>query len=288
MYEKQFTNQFYGDNHRFFIGIVERGSAEDPSGLRRVKVRVAGLHTSDRSKIDTDDLPWSQVMLPGDEPGMGGLGNGPNIEPGAQVFGIFLDGKTSQIPFVLGSMPRFEGMENSARIPMNGDNTYSGNYVYNPDNPRRSGDVPPANPTYIGNGYPPDMPQVEIERIIVEEANLRNIEPSIPVRYYRREGLGHYRSQVPVNYGDGLEPSYGPFQLFIGGGLGNQYQNDTGHYLPTDNTRDGIITQIRYCLDYAAANDWKPWDASHLPPGASHGLGRYDGLENASPVWNWK
>jgi hypothetical protein len=58
--------------------------------------------------IDTYDLPLAQVMVPGTEEGTTGLGMNPQLEVGAMVFGFFLDGKSSQLPFVLGSFPRTE------------------------------------------------------------------------------------------------------------------------------------------------------------------------------------
>lgn len=106
MYEKPFSKQFYGDDPRWFVGVVETPSVADRLG--RVRVRVYGLHTNDATNIDTYDLPLAQVMIPGTEEGTSGLGMNAQLEVGAMVFGIFLDGKSSQLPFVLGSFPRFE------------------------------------------------------------------------------------------------------------------------------------------------------------------------------------
>jgi len=105
-YPKQFENEYYGDNIRWFIGIAESGSDEDPMGLRRVRVRVFGLHSPDKEDIDTSDLPWAQVMISGTEDAIPQYGMPPSIKAGAMVFGIFLDGKASQVPLVLGSLPR--------------------------------------------------------------------------------------------------------------------------------------------------------------------------------------
>lgn len=106
MYPKQFENEYYGDNIRWFIGIAESGSDEDPMGLRRVRVRVFGLHSPEKEDIDTSDLPWAQVMISGTEDAIPQYGMPPSIKAGAMVFGIFLDGKASQVPLVLGSLPR--------------------------------------------------------------------------------------------------------------------------------------------------------------------------------------
>ena len=106
MYRKPFNPGFYGDDPRWFIGVVETPSADDSLG--RVRVRVYGLHSNNMQDIDTYDLPLAQVMVPGTEEGTTGLGMNPQLEVGAMVFGFFLDGKSSQLPFVLGSFPRTE------------------------------------------------------------------------------------------------------------------------------------------------------------------------------------
>ena len=95
-------NDFYGDNiSRFWFGLVRNHS--DPLKLGRVKVRIAGIHGN---FVRDADLPWAQIVLPTTEPGINGLGSPPLLKTGAQVFGIFLDGKESQLPLVLGSVPR--------------------------------------------------------------------------------------------------------------------------------------------------------------------------------------
>lgn len=106
MYRKPFENHFYGDDPRWFVGVVETPSSADRLG--RVRVRVYGLHSNSTADIDTYDLPLAQVMIPGTEEGTSGLGMNAQLEVGAMVFGIFLDGKASQLPFVLGSFPRIE------------------------------------------------------------------------------------------------------------------------------------------------------------------------------------
>lgn len=95
---------FYGDNVRWFIGVVE--DISDPLNLGRVRVRVYGIHDANLENVQTTDLPWASVVVPVTDPGVSGLVNPYGIRPGAQVFGMFMDGKTSQIPLVLGSIPR--------------------------------------------------------------------------------------------------------------------------------------------------------------------------------------
>jgi hypothetical protein len=104
---KAIMSEYYGDEVRWFLGTVIDNSP--PYGLEgRVKIRIHGIHSDDVNDIPQKDLPWAQVMLPGDQYGVSGLGTAPQLLAGALVFGIFLDGKVSQLPMILGSLPRVE------------------------------------------------------------------------------------------------------------------------------------------------------------------------------------
>lgn len=50
------------DIRNWFIGIVEAN--DDPTGQRRVRVRIFGAHNTNKTELPTEDLPWSQVLLP--------------------------------------------------------------------------------------------------------------------------------------------------------------------------------------------------------------------------------
>lgn len=90
---------FYGDNIRWWVGTVK---ATDPENQGRFKVRIHGLHSDE---VEDKYLPYAQALIPTTEPGTSGLGLSPQLQPSAFVFGIFLDGKQSQLPLILGSMP---------------------------------------------------------------------------------------------------------------------------------------------------------------------------------------
>lgn len=96
-------NSFYGDNVRWFIGDVV--DIDDPVQIGRVKVRINGLHQDD---IADADLPFAQTVIPVTQGGTKELGNYLGVQVGARVFGVFMDGKDSQLPLILGSMPKFE------------------------------------------------------------------------------------------------------------------------------------------------------------------------------------
>lgn len=104
---KAIQENFYGDNTRWFIGVVVNHTP--PIGLEgRVQIRINGIHSPSTDDVPQRDLPWAQVTLPATEEGTSGLGKIPKIMTGAQVFGIFVDGVASQVPLVLGSIPKIE------------------------------------------------------------------------------------------------------------------------------------------------------------------------------------
>ena len=98
--------QYYGDQIRWFIGNVV--SIDDPLQMGRIKVRILGVHQNNEIEIPSENLPFAQTAVPITEGGTNGLGNILGIQPGARVFGIFMDGPDSQLPLVLGSMPKYE------------------------------------------------------------------------------------------------------------------------------------------------------------------------------------
>tara|TARA_R110002074_G_scaffold177531_3_gene341139 strand:+ start:310 stop:1293 length:984 start_codon:yes stop_codon:yes gene_type:complete len=121
---------FYGDQTRWFVGVIEEVGTDKPK-LGRVRVRIYGIHGYS-TEVPISDLPQAQVLVPTTEPGVSGMGRNPYLEVGATVFGIFLDGKASQLPLVLGSIPTVEvpsaeqlanaaaeGVENAVLSPAN-------------------------------------------------------------------------------------------------------------------------------------------------------------------------
>jgi len=88
---------------QFFYGVVE--DREDPLRMGRVRVRAFGIHTEDRSKIPTEDLPWATPIMPYTSASISGIGESPTgpVE-GTWVFGFFTDGIQMQTPMILGTM----------------------------------------------------------------------------------------------------------------------------------------------------------------------------------------
>ena len=93
----------YFRNFQHFFGVVE--DRQDPLRLGRVRIRAFGIHTEDRAKIPTEDLPWATPIMPFTSASIRGEGESPTgpVE-GTWVFGFFIDGKQMQQPMILGTL----------------------------------------------------------------------------------------------------------------------------------------------------------------------------------------
>lgn len=95
------------DNVSIFFGRVE--DVEDPLQIGRIRVRVFGAHTNNKSLIPTDSLPWSHVSTDVQDSGINGLGWSPTgVVSGATVWGFYLDPETKLEPFVVGAYHGFD------------------------------------------------------------------------------------------------------------------------------------------------------------------------------------
>ena len=107
IFPNSLPREYYGDDIRWFVATVV--NATPPPGFEgRVRVRIYGVHNQYTGDISESDLPWAQVLIPNTEGGISGLGRIPQLTAGAFVFGMFLDGKSSQLPLIVGSFPRIE------------------------------------------------------------------------------------------------------------------------------------------------------------------------------------
>jgi hypothetical protein len=73
----------------WYYGIIE--DRNDPLKIGRVRVRVHGCHTDDKNKIGSPDLPWSHVIMPVTNAGLGGFGIQHSLVEGTTVFGFWRD-----------------------------------------------------------------------------------------------------------------------------------------------------------------------------------------------------
>lgn len=94
-------------------GVVE--DIYDPLRLGRVRVRVLGWHTDDKTEIPTESLPWAAVMMPANNPFVSGKGWSPNgLLQGSWVIGFYRDGLNGQEPVVMGTI----GGINMIKVPV--------------------------------------------------------------------------------------------------------------------------------------------------------------------------
>lgn len=90
------------NNNSIYIGCVE--NRDDPLKLGRCQVRIVGLHTEDKTKLATADLPWSYPMQPITSAGINGIGWTPvGPVPGTWVVIMFSD-NDKQNPIMIGTI----------------------------------------------------------------------------------------------------------------------------------------------------------------------------------------
>lgn len=108
------------------------------------------------------------------------------------------------------------------------------------------------NPSSTSGIYTP-----QLESFIRNEATKRGIDPDQAMRVARSEGFGAKTWGSSIRRPDGsYEQSFGPFQLYMGGGLGNNFMRTTGED-PRDPST--VQDQIRFALDNARLNGWGAW-----------------------------
>ncbi len=130
-------------------------------------------------------------------------------------------------------------------------------------------------------GGPPDVPTME--SYIRQSAAQRGIDPGVAVRVARSEGLQRGTWQSNVIRKGIREPSYGPFQLLVGGegtgfpeGVGNRFIDATG-LDPADpvNWRQSID----FALDTAGKQGWGQWYGSKAA-----GISPLQGIGTTTPA----
>lgn len=185
---------FYGDNIRWFIGVVVDN--QDPLRVGRVRVRIYGIHNSDVNEVPQASLPWAQVIIPSTEDGVSGLGRATGLKQGAQVFGFFMDGAQSQTPIVMGSMLRFEDRTDTRDIQdptvrthtqSEGQNTI----VDQVNTPSASTAVGSSNSErafnfLISNGFTPIQASAVIGNFLQES----NMDPTVVSSFPGEESIG--------------------------------------------------------------------------------------------------
>ena len=171
----------YGDQFRWFIGVVTQNV--DPMQLGRVQVRIYGVHPDVEENLPNAQLPWATVMAPTTEGGTSGVGKMPQLLPGSQVVGFFMDGKTSQLPLILGTIPHIE-----IPSPMQVTQAKYAGVGYgigqvDPSLARAAG--LDTQTTSTKPQYPSNVSPAFIEQNIRAEARLRGIDEDVAVKVWK-------------------------------------------------------------------------------------------------------
>ena len=164
-----------GDNFEWFFGVVE--DRNDPLMLARVRVRAYGVHTNDKLKLPTKDLPWAQVIMPPNSSSINDIGwDGTGLMQGTWVVGFWLD-ENFQQPLIMGTLhgiPQFRttpkmGFSDPTPSAEDGNASRYPTRSHEPDTNRLSRndpDFPPGNP----------ISRNKIDRNIKRIRNLQSID----------------------------------------------------------------------------------------------------------------
>ncbi|MDX1158453.1 phage tail tape measure protein [Sinorhizobium medicae] len=123
-------------------------------------------------------------------------------------------------------------------------------------------------------------PLGDIASYITQAAAKRGIDPDIALRVAKSEGgLNSWNLQSNYVKNGVREPSFGPFQLYKGGGLGNKFMAQTG-LDPADASAGPA--GIDFALDEARKSGWGAWyGAKKAGIGNFEGIGTYSGGDSA-------
>ena len=91
----------------------------------RYKVRIIGHHSEDESAVESDQLPWAQVMYPVWGGGQGSHIMTPGLRQGCFVFGFFIDGPDQQVPVIMGVLGNNAKTQLERKTSMTGGKNFS-------------------------------------------------------------------------------------------------------------------------------------------------------------------
>src|SRR5210317_2319453 len=201
-------------NFKWFIGVVE--NRHDPLKVGRLKVRCLGIHTSDKNKIPTADLPWASVALPVTSSGISGIGHSATgIVEGSWVWGYFRDGEyLMQELVVVGTLPG---------KPSELGNTSKG--FYDPNFRLDKNGKPTTISVYPKNIDEPDTNRLAVNNPDKEAASLTNRKRTritgIPIASF--DGLNNIEQlsvfdAIQAQEVGLIDPDYRGLERFTGGG----------------------------------------------------------------------
>lgn len=188
-------------------------------------------------------------------PTLGDLFSGKPMVPGASATSTAMMNVTASVVNLNGGLPGVPGT--------NGLGSLLG---YNPasnTNTAVSRIFPAANQ---------NVPATDVAAYIRQAAIARGIDPNVALRVAQSEGgLTSWNQQSNVINSAGLrEQSYGPYQLYMNGGLGNDFQRQTG--LDPRLAQNGPAS-VDFALDNVQRNGWTAFHGA-----ANNGISRWEGI----------
>ena len=160
-----------------YFGVVE--SRDDPLMLGRMKVRIVGIHSPDKSVLPTDDLPWAFPIQPITSAGVSGIGHAPvGVVEGSWVSLQFID-QDQQMPVVtgtVGGIPQADKSQDTEPVT-NTLTDGSGNQVLDGS----------GNPVQVGEPVPPPAQEAQKKTAEIEgneDIICNTVDVSAMVRTY--------------------------------------------------------------------------------------------------------
>jgi len=189
-----------GGGFAWFTGVVE--DIDDPLEMGRYRVRCFGYHNADKTLdkgIPTEDLPWSNVMLPITSASMTGIGqSATGLLRGSWVIGFFRDGINTQDPVIMGSIPSMSVNLPNPDIGFNDpDGVYPrSNFVKEQevDTPRPARDAYILAQPYISKE---DNRQVEIET--ATPPRVSTVSPDKSDAHYERKTWDNHKLEEIIS-----------------------------------------------------------------------------------------
>lgn len=142
-------------------------------------------------------------------------------------------------------------------VPLSGGG-YASIFAHRPLKVKKS----KKNPKLIGETYNKEVTEKWMEKTIRDSARAHGHDPDVAAALWRSEGgmsrQSTYKKGNQQKY-NGAEDSWGPFQLYLGGGLGNEYEKEYGADLRSEISPEHIKRQIDFAMRHAQNVGWKPW-----------------------------
>ena len=142
-------------------------------------------------------------------------------------------------------------------VPLSGGG-YASIFAHRPLKVKKS----KKNPKLIGETYDKEVTEKWMEKTIRDSARAHGHDPDTAAALWRSEGgmsrQSTYKKGNQQKY-DGAEDSWGPFQLYLGGGLGNAYEEKYGADLRSEVSQEHIKRQIDFAMREAQRTGWKHW-----------------------------